>query len=58
MENVEITNEKALKALEQMKTYCSATNLDELNYVIKVIKRLKDAGVTDPLKADFSAAKK
>ncbi|MCR5253269.1 MAG: hypothetical protein K6C98_06090 [Treponema sp.] len=57
MEKIEITNEKALKALEQMKTYCSATNLDELNYVIKVMKKLRDAGVTKPLEADFSSLK-
>lgn len=57
MENIEISNEKALKALEQIKTYCSATNLDELNYVIKVMKKLQAAGVTQPLKADFSSLK-
>ena len=57
MENVEISNEKALKALEQIKTYCAATNLDELNYVIKVIKKLQAAGVNKPLEADFSSLK-
>lgn len=57
MEDIEITNEKALKALEQIKTYCAATNLDEINYAIQVIKRLSDAGVTKPLKADFSGLK-
>ena len=57
MENVEISNEKALKALEQIKTYCAATNLDELNYVIKVMKKLRDAGVSKPLEADFSSLK-
>mgnify|MGYP007069869134 CR=1 FL=1 len=57
MENVEISNEKALKALEQIKTYCAATNLDELNYVIKVINKLKNDGVSKPLEADFSGAK-
>ena len=58
MENIEISNEKALKALEQIKTYCAATNLDELNYVIKVIKKLQAAGVNKPLEADFSSLKK
>lgn len=57
MENIEISNEKALKALEQIKTYCAATNLDELNYVIEVIKKLKNDGVSKPLEADFSGAK-
>ena len=31
-----MTNEKALKALQQIKTYCAATQLEELNYVIEV----------------------
>ncbi|MBQ3825021.1 MAG: hypothetical protein II811_02675 [Spirochaetaceae bacterium] len=54
METIEVSNEKALKALEQIKTYCAATNLDELNYVIKILKKLQCAGVTKPLEADFS----
>jgi len=54
---MEITNEKALKALEQIKTYCSATNLDELNYVIDVLKKLQKEGVSKPLTADYSSAK-
>ncbi len=58
MEQKEITNEKALKALEHMKNYCSATNLDELNYVIKVIKKLNNDGITNPLETDFTSLKK
>lgn len=48
-----MTNEKALKALEQMKVSCSPTQLEELEYVIEVLKKLEKDGVKDPLKADF-----
>lgn len=51
----EITNEQALKALEQIKTYCAATNLEELNYVISVLKKLQKDGVSKPLEADFKS---
>ena len=36
-----MTNEKALKALRQIKTYCAATQLEELDYVIEVIESWK-----------------
>ena len=39
-----MTNEKALKALQQIKTYCSATQLDELEYVISVLEKLEKDG--------------
>lgn len=48
-----MTNDKAIKALEQIKTYCSATNLEELDYVIDVMKKLQADGVKDPLNTDF-----
>ena len=35
-----MTNEKAIKALEQMKTYVSANSLDELDYAIEFLKKL------------------
>ena len=53
-----MTNEKALKALRQIKTYCSATQLEELDYVIEVIEKLEKDGITDPLNTDFSNCKK
>ncbi|MBS7266668.1 MAG: hypothetical protein SPK18_01075 [Treponema sp.] len=53
-----MTNEKALKALQQIKTYCSATQLDELEYVISVLEKLEKDGITDPLNTDFSTLKK
>lgn len=49
-----MTNEKALKALRQIKTYCSATQLEELDYAIEVLEKLEKEGVKEPLKADFS----
>ena len=36
-----MTNEKAIKALRQIKTYCSATQLEELDYAIEVLEKLK-----------------
>ena len=56
-EDYKMTNEKALKALQQIKTYCSATQLDELEYVISVLEKLQKDGITDPLNTDFSKLK-
>ncbi len=53
-----ITNEQALKALAEIKTYCAAKNLNELRYVIDVLKHLESQGITDPLNTDFTALKK
>ncbi len=52
-----MTTEKALKALKQIKTYCSATNLDELEYAIQVLEKLKEDGIQDPLNTDFTILK-
>lgn len=52
-----MTTEKALKALKQIKTYCSATNLDELEYAIQVLEKLKEDGIQDPLNTDFTKLK-
>ena len=49
-----MTNEKALKALRQIKTYCSAPQLEELDYAIEVLEKLEKEGVKEPLKADFT----
>ena len=49
-----MTNEKALKALRQIKTYCSATQLEELEYAIEVLEKLEKDGVKEPLAADFT----
>ena len=53
-----MNNEKAIKALEQDKTYVSANSLDELDYAIEVLKKLEKEGVKDPLNTDFSTIKK
>lgn len=49
-----MTNEKALKALRQIKTYCSASQLDELEYAISVLEKLERDGVKNPLETDFT----
>ena len=53
-----MTNEKALKALQQIKTYCSATQLEELDYAIEVLEKLEKAGIKEPLTTDFSKLNK
>lgn len=55
MEDSMMTNERVVKALKDIKTYCSATSLDELDYAIKVLEKLNEAGVEDPLDANFLA---
>lgn len=50
-----MTNEKAIKALRQIKTYCSATLLDELDYVLLVMEKLEKDGIQNPLETDFTA---
>ncbi len=49
-----MTNTDAINALEQIKTYTSAELLDELEYVLEIMKKLEKAGISNPLKADFS----
>ena len=53
-----MTNEKALKALRQIKTYCSATQLEELDYAIEVLEKLDNEGIKDPLATDFTKLSK
>ncbi len=50
-------NKKAIKALNQIKTYCAASLLDDLDYVIKVMEKLDEDGVSRPLEADFTKIK-
>jgi hypothetical protein len=52
-ENI-MTNEKALRALKEIKTYCSANLLDELDYTIKVMEKLIKDDVKEPLATDFT----
>ena len=48
-----MTNEAAIKALKEIKAYCSTGQLEELDYVISIIEKLEHDGVKDPLSADF-----
>ena len=52
-----MTNEEAIKALKEMKTYTAPALLDELDYVIAVMEKLNKEGVKEPLSADFRALK-
>ena len=53
-----MTNEKAIKALRTIKTYCSATQLEELDYAIEVLEKLEKDGIKEPLAADFNKLNK
>ncbi len=53
-----MTNQQAVKGLKTIKTYCSSTLLEELEYAIKVIEKLERDGVADPLNTDFSKIQK
>lgn len=52
-----MTNEKAIKALQQIKTYVSANSMEELDYAIEVLEKLQKEGVSKPLEADFTKSK-
>ncbi len=49
-----MTNEKVIEALQQIRTYCTAAQLDSLDYVIEVMKKLDKDGVKNPLEADYT----
>ncbi|MBP5283352.1 MAG: hypothetical protein J6Y93_01630 [Treponema sp.] len=53
-----MTNRQAVKGLKTIKTYCSSTLLEELDYAIQVIEKLEAEGVSEPLKTDFTKLKK
>ncbi len=53
-----MTNQQAVKGLKTIKTYCSSTLLEELEYAIKVIEKLESEGISEPLTTDFSTLKK
>ncbi len=55
---VVMTNEEAIEALKQIKTYTAASLLDEIDYVIKVMEKLEKDGVSEPLKTDFTKLSK
>lgn len=49
-----MTNTEVIEALEQVKTYCSSSLIDPLDYAIHVFRRFERAGVEDPVHADYS----
>ena len=57
-EDFKMTNEKALKALRQIKTYCAPTQLEELDYAIEVLEKLEKDGIKEPLATDFKTLNK
>ena len=52
-----MTNKEVLDALNQIKTYCAADALDKLNCAIKIIEKLENDGIKNPLKTDFTKIK-
>ena len=52
-----MTNEEAIKALKEIKTYTAVNLLDELDYVIAVMEKLNKEGIKNPLDEDFSKLK-
>lgn len=40
--------------MKQIETFCPADKLDELAYVVSVLKKLEADGVKDPLNTDFT----
>lgn len=52
-----MTNEKVIEELLEIRTYCTAPQLDSLNYVIEVMKKLDKDGVKKPLETDFTKLK-
>ncbi|MBO4508153.1 MAG: hypothetical protein J5747_05895 [Spirochaetaceae bacterium] len=53
-----MTNAKVIEALQQIRTYCTAAQLDSLDYVIEVMKKLDKDGVQNPLEADYTKLEK
>lgn len=46
--------EKVIKALSDIKTYCNASSLKELDFAVQVLEKLKADGVKKPLETDFT----
>lgn len=43
-----MTNIEAIKALTEIKTYVSAVSLDAVDYAVKVLQNLENAGIKNP----------
>ncbi len=48
-----MTLEKALETLKQVRITCSASQLEEIDFTIKILEKLSEAGIKEPLHADF-----
>lgn len=44
-----MTNDMAIAALKDIKTYVAAGSLDAVDYAIDVLKKLNELGIDDPL---------
>ncbi len=47
-----MTNEQAILALKQIKTYAAANLLDSIDYAIAVLEKLDELGIKNPLELD------
>ena len=47
-----MTNVQVIKELTNLKTYCSATSLDVVEYAIKVFQKLESCGISEPLETE------
>ena len=48
-----MTNVQVIKELTNLKTYCSATSLDVVEYAIKVFQKLENFGSSERLETEF-----
>ncbi len=46
-----MTNQRAIRALNDLKVYASSRSLDAVNYAIAVLEKLEEAGVEQPLES-------
>ncbi|MBP5250777.1 MAG: hypothetical protein J6Z17_00005 [Treponema sp.] len=44
-----MTNDEAIAALKQIKTYTAAVSLDAVDYAIGVLEKMNELGIEDPL---------
>ena len=53
-----MTNKEAINTLYNIKIYCAAKQLDDLEYAIEVLEKLDKDGIDKPLDTDFTVLKK
>lgn len=47
-----MTNDKAIAALKEIKTYTAANLLDAVDYAIAVLEKMNALGITEPLELE------